>query len=55
MYDTAFIINVNKCPKPFFLEQHIDIVFKAFGRSEASSIMRALSGARFTGVRLYTL
>ena len=26
VYDKAFIINVNKCPKPFFLEHHIDIV-----------------------------
>ena len=26
VYDKAFKINVNKCPKPFFLEQHIDIV-----------------------------
>ena len=26
MYDKAFIINVNKCLKPFFIEQHIDIV-----------------------------
>ena len=37
MYDKAFIINVNKCSKPFFLEQHIDIVnrvtLQAFGRS----------------------
>ena len=26
VYVKAFIINVNKCLKPFFLEQHIDIV-----------------------------
>ena len=26
MYDKAFIMNVNKCPQPFFLGQHIDIV-----------------------------
>ena len=26
VYDKAFIINVNKCPKLFFLAQHIDIV-----------------------------
>ena len=36
----AFIVNVNKCLKPFFLEQHIDIVnrvsFKAFGLSVAA-------------------
>ena len=29
MYVKAFIINVNRCPKPFFLEQHIDIVNKS--------------------------
>ena len=26
MYVKAFIVNVNKCPKSFFLEQHINIV-----------------------------
>ena len=26
MYVNAFIVNVNKCLKPFFLEQHINIV-----------------------------
>ena len=26
VYVKAFIINENKCPKPLFLEQHIDIV-----------------------------
>ena len=26
MYVKAFIVNVNKCLKPFFLEQHINIV-----------------------------
>ena len=26
VYVKAFMINVNKCLKPFFLEQHIDIV-----------------------------
>ena len=26
VYVKAFIINVNKCLNPFFLEQHIDIV-----------------------------
>ena len=26
MYVKAFIINVNKCLEPFFLEQHINIV-----------------------------
>ena len=37
VYVKDFIINVNKCLKPFFLEQHIDIVnrvtLQAFGRS----------------------
>ena len=33
MYVKAFIVNVNKRPKPFFLEQHISIVNKAFGLS----------------------
>ena len=37
MYVKAFIVNVNECLKPFFLEQHINIViesrFKAFGLS----------------------
>ena len=40
MYVKASIVKVNKCPKPFFLEQHINIAntvtrFKAFGRSVA--------------------
>ena len=26
MYAKAFIVNENKCMKPFFLEQHINIV-----------------------------
>ena len=26
MYVKAFIVKVNKCPKPFFLEQHINTV-----------------------------
>ena len=37
MYVKAFIVNVNKCLKPFFLEQHINIVnivtLQAFGLS----------------------
>ena len=28
MYVKAFIVNVTKCLKPFFLEQHINIVNK---------------------------
>ena len=28
VYDKAFIVNVNKCLKPFFREQHINIVNK---------------------------
>ena len=40
MYVKAFIVNVNKCLKPFFLEQHINIVnrvtLQSFGLSVIS-------------------
>ena len=36
----AFVVNVNKCPKPFFLVQHINIVYRvtlqSFGLSVAA-------------------
>ena len=32
----AFIVNENKCLKPFFLEQHTNSRFKAFGLSVAT-------------------
>ena len=48
MYDKAFITNVNKYPKPFFLEQHIDIDiesrFKAFGRSVFIDFLLTVKG-----------
>ena len=52
MYDKVYIINVNKCPKPFFLEQHIDIViesrFKAFGRSVVYKFKRGVGKPSFS-------
>ena len=33
MYVKAFIVNVNKCRRPFFLEQHINIVNRVTLRS----------------------
>ena len=33
VYVKASIVYVNKCLKPFFLEQHIESRFKAFGLS----------------------
>ena len=47
MYVTAFIKHVNKRLKPFFLEQHINIVnrsrFKAFGLSLVD-IVQSITG-----------